>query len=60
MKNRFLRILSLVCALAVLFAMLPAAYSEEGETPDAAVTEEQILPDETPEERHEKMRKWFE
>lgn len=50
MKNRFHSILALICALAMLCALLPAAYADQEITvPEAAQTEDG-LPEETPED----------
>ena len=50
MKNTH-RILSILCVIAMLFALIPAAYSEGNEVlPEAATTEETVHPEEIPDE----------
>ena len=50
MKNRFHSILALICALAMLCALLPAAYADQEITVPEATQTEDGLPEETPEE----------
>ena len=48
MKNRPIKVLSVLCALAMLFALLPAAFAEDGEEAAQKIpaAEENVLPEE--------------